>query len=52
MMDLYDKSIYDIERYIQWPEINFEDEHLVLYALFKQLEDNHEKIKVEVREKR
>jgi hypothetical protein len=25
MMDLYEKSIYDIQRYIQWPEINFED---------------------------
>ena len=24
MMDLYDKSIYDIKRYIQWPDINFE----------------------------
>jgi hypothetical protein len=51
MMDLYEKSIYDIQRYIQWPEINFEDENLVPYALFKQLEDSHEKIKVEVRAK-
>ena len=44
-MDLYEKSIYDIQRYMQWPEINFEDEHPVPYALFKQLEDSHEKIK-------
>ena len=51
MMDLYEKSIYDIQRYIQWLEINFEDEHLVPYALFKQLEDSHEKIKAEVRTK-
>ena len=48
MMDLYEKSIYDIQRYIQWPEINFEDEHPVAYALFKQLEESFEKIKVEV----
>ena len=34
MMDLYEKSIYDIQRYIQWPKINFEDEHPVSYALF------------------
>ena len=52
MMDLYEKSIYDIQRYIQWLEINFEDEHRVPYALFKQLEDNNEKIKAEVREKK
>ena len=23
MMELYKKSIYDIQRYVQWPEINF-----------------------------
>ena len=51
MMDLYEKSIYDIQRYIQWPKINFEDEHLAPCALFKQLEDSHEKIKAEVRAK-
>ena len=51
MMDLYEKSIFDIQRYIQWPEINFKDEHPVPYALFNQLEDNFEKIKAEVRAK-
>ena len=51
MMELYEKSMYDIQRYIQWPEINFEDEHIVPYALFQQLEDNQEKIKAEVRAK-
>jgi hypothetical protein len=51
MMDLYEKYIYDIQIYIQWPEINFEDEHLVPYALFEQLEDSHEKIKAGVRAK-
>ena len=51
MMDLYEKYIYDIQRYIQWPKINFEDEHLVPYALFKKLQDNYEKIKVEVQAK-
>jgi hypothetical protein len=51
MMDLYEKSIYNIQRYIQWPNISFEDELPVPYTLFKQLEDNHEKIKVKVRAK-
>ena len=51
MMDLYEKTIYDIQRYIQCLEINFKDKHLVPYALFKQLEDNFEKLKAEVRSK-
>ena len=25
MMDVYEKSIYDVQIYIQWPEINFRD---------------------------
>ena len=50
-MGLYEKSIYDVQRYIQWQEINFEYEHPVPYALFQQLEDSHEKIKAEVRAK-
>lgn len=51
MMDLYEKSIYDIQRYIQWPEINFKDEHLVPFSFFHNLEDIYEKIKEEVRAK-
>lgn len=35
MMDLYEKSIYDIQRYIQWHEINLEDEHPVTFAFFQ-----------------
>ena len=51
MMELYEKSIYDIQRYIQWPEINFRDEHPVSFAFFQELEDKYEKIKVEVQAK-
>jgi hypothetical protein len=55
MMDLYEKYIYiyiyDIQRYIQWPKINIEDEHPVPYAFFQKLEDNYEKIKGEVQAK-
>ena len=48
-MDLYEKSIYEMQRYIQCPEINIEYEHPVPYAFFQKLNDNYEKIKVEVR---
>ena len=51
MMDSYEKSTYDIQRYIQWPEINFEEEHPVPITLFGQIESDFEKIKVEVQSK-
>ena len=51
MMELYEKSIYDIQRYIQWLEINFEDEHPVSFAFFQELEDKYEMIKAEVQAK-
>jgi hypothetical protein len=51
MMELYEKSIYDIKMYIYWPEINFEDEHPVPFSLFQKLEGSYEKIKVKVRAK-
>lgn len=50
-MDLYETSIYDVQRYIQWPEINLKDEHLVTFSFFQKLEDSYEKIKAEVRAK-
>ena len=48
MMELYEKTIYNIQRYIQWTDINFEYEHLVPFSFFQELEDKYEKIKVEV----
>ena len=48
MMDLYEKSTYDIQRYIQWPEINFEEDHPVLITLFEQIKNDFEKVKEEV----
>jgi hypothetical protein len=51
MMDRYEKSTYDIQRYIQWLEINLEDEHPVLFTLFDQLESDYEKVKAEVQAK-
>lgn len=51
MIELYEKSRYDIQMYIQWPEINLEDEHLVPFFFFQKLEDRYEKIKAEVQAK-
>ena len=36
MMDLYEKSSYDIQRYIQWPEINFKEDHPVSIIVFEK----------------
>ena len=48
MMKLYEKSIYDVQRYIQSPEINFKDDHLDYLAFFQEIEYRYEKIKTEV----
>ena len=45
MMELYEKSIYDIQRYMQWPKINIEDEQPIPFSFFQKLQDNYEKIK-------
>jgi hypothetical protein len=51
IMDLYEKYIYDIKRYIQWPKINLKGEHPIPYAFFKKIEGRYETIKAEVRAK-
>ena len=51
MMDVYEKSIYDVQRYLQWLEINFRDEQPVSFAFFQELEDQYEMIKEEVQVK-
>ena len=50
-MDLYEKYTYDIQRYIQWPDINLEEEHPVPYTLFKKIEGDFEKFKTKVQAK-
>ena len=35
MMEVYEKSIYDVQTYIQWSDINFRDEHFVSFAFFQ-----------------
>jgi hypothetical protein len=52
MMELYEKSIYDVQKYIKWLEINFRDEHPVSFAFFEEIKDRYEKVKVEVQEKK
>ena len=50
-MELSKKSIYDIQRNIQWSEINFEDGHLVPFSFLQELEDRYENIMVKVQAK-
>ena len=52
MMDLYEKTTYDIQRYIQWPEINFEENHPVPITVFKEIEKDFERVKAEVQAKK
>ena len=52
MMDLYENTTYHIQRYIQWPEINFEENHLVPITVFKEIEKDFESVKVEVQERK
>jgi hypothetical protein len=51
MMDVYDKSVYDVQRYLQWPVINFKDEHPIYFAFFQEIEDKYEMTKEEVQAK-
>ena len=41
MMDVYDKSVYDVQRYLQWLEINLRDEHPIFFAFFQKLKDKY-----------
>ena len=51
MMDVYDRSVEYVQRYLQWPEINFKDEHPISFSFFQEIEDKYEVTKVEVQEK-
>ena len=48
MMNVYDNLVYDVQRYLQWPDINFKDEHPISYSFFQELEDKYEMNKEEV----
>lgn len=48
MMDVYEKSIYDVQTYLQWPELNFRDEHSISFSFFQEIEDKYEMIKAKV----
>ena len=37
MMDLYEMTTYDIQKYIKWSEINFEEDHPVPIIVFKEI---------------
>ena len=50
-MNVYDKSIQDIRKYLQWPEINFQDEYPIPFSFFQNIEDAYEFVKAEVQSK-
>ena len=45
MMDVYEKSVQDVQKYLQWPEINFRDENPIYFAFFQEIEDTYEVVK-------
>ena len=51
MIDVYEKSIYDVQKYLQWPRINFIDEHPIYFAFIQDLKDKYEMTKVELQAK-
>jgi hypothetical protein len=51
MMDVYEKLIYDIKRYLQRPKINFKDEHPISFSFFQEIEDKYDMTKAQVQVK-
>ena len=51
MMNVYGESVHDIQKYIKWPEINFQDEHPIPFAFFQKIGDAYESVKAEVQSK-
>ena len=49
---LFRSTTYDIQRYIQWHEINFEENHPVPITVFEEIKKDFEKVKVEVQAKK
>ena len=47
-MNVYDKLVQDVWKYLQCPEINFQDEHLIPFYFFQKIEDAYEFVKGEV----
>ena len=52
MMDLYEKTTYDIQRYIKWLEINFEENHPFPITVFEEIEKDFKRVKAEVQAKK
>ena len=52
MMDLYENITYDIQRYIQCPEINFKENHSVPITMFEEIEKDFERVKAQVQTKK
>ena len=44
MMDLYENTTYYIQRYIQWLEINFKEDHPIPIIVFKEIKKDFERV--------
>ena len=47
-MDVYDRSIQDVQKYLQWVKINLWEEHPISFSFYQELKDTYEVIKEEV----
>ena len=51
LMNVYDKSIYNFQRYLQWSKISFIDEHPISFPFFQEIKDKYKMTKAKVRVK-
>ena len=49
--NVYDRSVQDIWKYLQWDAINLQDQHPITFSFFQKLEDAYAFVKTEVQSK-
>ena len=50
-MKVYIKIVQDIQKDVQWPMINLQDEQMMPFSFFQKLEDEYEYVKEEIKSK-
>lgn len=50
-MKFFTETIQDIQKDVQWPKINIQDEKMVPFSFFMKLEDEQKYVKVEFQSK-
>ena len=51
IMKVFTKIVQDIQKDVQWPNINLQDEQPVPFSFFQKLEDEYQYVKAEVQSK-